>query len=69
MKNNVLGFIVYFVATVLLSEKVGVLLLAIKENSDRCHYYNGKWNKTDLAIGGAAIILGTTARLLINALL
>ena len=54
MKNNVLGFIVYFVATVLLSEKVGVLLLAIKENGDRCYYYNGKWNKTDLAIGGAA---------------
>ncbi len=49
MKNNVLGFIVYFVTTVLLSEKVGVLLLAIKENGDRCHYYNGKWNKTDLA--------------------
>lgn len=34
MKNNVLGFIVYFVAMVLLSEKVGVLLLAIKENGE-----------------------------------
>lgn len=50
MKNNALGFIVYFVATVLLSEKVRVNLLAIKKNSDRCHYYNGKWKKTDLAI-------------------
>ena len=44
MKNNVLGFIVYFLATVLLSEKVGVLLLAIKENGDRCNYYNGNKN-------------------------
>lgn len=35
-----------------------LLMLFIKENSDRCHYYNGKWNKTDLLCGVAAICAG-----------
>lgn len=51
MKNNIIGFVVYLLATILLSPSSGVILLAMKENSDRCHYYGGKWNITDLAIG------------------
>lgn len=64
MKNNILGFIVYLLSAVLFSPAVAVILLAIKENSDRCHYYGGSWNKTDIAIGAAAIIIGVTVRLL-----
>lgn len=69
MKNNILGFIVYLLVAIIFSAGTSLILLAIKENSDRCHYYNGKWNKTDLAIGFLAIALGAGARLLINALL
>lgn len=65
MKNNIIGFIVYFLATILFSPSAGVILLAIKENSDRCHYYNGKWNKTDLLIGLCAITTGVAVRYLL----
>lgn len=62
MKNNIIGFVVYFLATILLSPSAGVILLAMKENSDRCHYYGGKWNITDLAIGVSAISAGIACR-------
>lgn len=42
------------------------MMLFIKENSDRCHYYNGKWNKKDLAIGISSIILGSIAKYFIT---
>lgn len=64
MKNNILGFIVYLLSAVLFSPAVAVILLAIKENSDRCHYYNGSWNKKDLLLGTAAISVGIIVRLL-----
>lgn len=35
-----------------------LLMLFIKENSDRCHYYNGKWNKIDLLCGCSSILIG-----------
>lgn len=35
-------------------------------NSDRCHYYNGKWNKKDLAIGISSIVLGSIAKYFIT---
>lgn len=38
----------------------------VKENSDRCHYYNGKWNKKDLAIGISSIVLGSIAKYFIT---
>lgn len=31
------------------NSSTSLLMLFVKENSDRCHYYNGKWNKKDLA--------------------
>lgn len=43
-----------------------LLMLFIKENSDRCHYYNGKWNKKDLAIGISSIVLGSIAKYFIT---
>lgn len=62
MKNNIIGFIVYLSATALLSAEAGVLLLAMKENSDRCHYYNGSWSKTGIAIGLSAVFIGQLIR-------
>lgn len=62
MKNNIIGFITYLLATILFSPSVGIILLAMKENSDRCHYYKGKWNITDIAIGIVAISIGVAAR-------
>lgn len=61
MKNNIIGFVVYLLATILLSPSAGVILLAMKENSDRCHYYGGKWNITDLAISMAAVSIGVSS--------
>lgn len=62
MKNNIIGFIAYLSASVIFSPSVGIILLAMKENADRCHYYDGKWNKTDLAIGISAIAIGMVIR-------
>lgn len=69
MKNNVMGMMVYFTLTVLLGAAVGVLALIIKENSDRVAYYDGKWNKGDLARGCLAVALGVAVVVLINYLL
>lgn len=66
MKNNILRFIVYFVVSVLASIDAVVILLAIKENSDRCHYYNGEWNKRDLLLGFSAISLGFVLKFVIQ---
>lgn len=66
MKNNILGSIVYFLTTILLNANTALLMSFIKENSDRCHYYNGKWNKKDLAIGISSIILGSIAKYFIT---
>lgn len=62
MKNNIIGFIVYLLASVIFSPSVGIILLAIKENADRCHYYNGEWNKTDIIIGCSAVAIGMVIR-------
>lgn len=62
MKNNIIGFIVYLLTSVIFSPSVGIILLAMKENADRCHYYNGSWNKTDLGIGCSAVALGAAVR-------
>ena len=56
-KNNIFGAVVYFTTALLLNSSTSLLMLFIKENSDRCHYYNGKWNKKDLATGYRLITL------------
>ena len=66
MRNNILGFVVYLLTAILFSPSTSLILLALKENADRCYYYNGSWNKTDLIIGIIAIIIGTTIRYFIN---
>lgn len=69
MKNNILGFAVYLMAAILFSPSVALILLAIKENSDRCHYYGGKWSYTDLGIGASAISIGIILRIIFPQLL
>lgn len=58
MKNNIIEFIVYLITTIIFAPTTSILMLFIKENADRCHYYGGEWNKTDLAIGISAIAIG-----------
>lgn len=66
IKNNIFGVVVYFTTALLLNSSTSLLMLFIKENSDRCHYYNGKWNKKDLAIGISSIVLGSIAKYFIT---
>lgn len=58
MINNILGAVVYLSTAIVFGGSTALLMLFIKENSDRCHYYNGKWNKADLLCGAVAICAG-----------
>lgn len=58
IKNNIFGVVVYFTTALLLNSSTSLLMLFVKENSDRCHYYNGKWNKKDLILGCSSILIG-----------
>ncbi len=62
MKNNIIGLIVYLVIAVIISPSMALLFMFIKENSDRCHYYGGKWSYADLCIGCAASVVGGVVR-------
>lgn len=64
-KNNLLGMAVYFCIAVLFGGGFGVLALIVHEDNDRCHYYNGEWNKGDLIRGCAAVAVGVAARYLL----
>lgn len=57
IKNNIFGAVVYFTTALLLNSSTSLLMLFIKENSDRCHYYNGKWNIKDLILYSVCIII------------
>lgn len=58
IKNNIFGAVVYFTTALLLNSSTSLLMLFVKENSDRCHYYNGKWNIKDLILYSVCIIIG-----------
>lgn len=62
MKSILLGAVVYLAAAIALNPSVAEILLAIKENTDRAHYYGGKWSKTDLIIGVSAACVGDVIR-------
>lgn len=66
MINNILGAVVYLSTAIVFGGSTALLMLFIKENSDRCHYYSGKWNKKDLAIGISSIVLGSIAKYFIT---
>lgn len=56
-KNDFIGIFIYAFVTVFLGYKFAFLILFIKENSDRCCYYNGKWNIKDLILYSVCIII------------
>lgn len=58
MKNNILGAVVYLSTAIIFGGSTALLMLFVKENSDRCHYYNGNWSKADLLCGVVAICAG-----------
>ena len=66
MKNNLLGMAVYFCIAVLFGGGFGLTALIVHEDNDRCHYYNGEWNKGDLIRGCAAVAVGMAVRYLLT---
>lgn len=63
-KNDILGMLVYFITATVFGGGVALILLAVHEDNDRCHYYSGKWSKQDLICGCIAIGLGLLLRYL-----
>lgn len=58
INNNILGIITYFTISLLFGGGFGLLALIVHEDNDRCHYYNGKWDKGDLIRGCIAVGIG-----------
>ena len=65
-KNDLKGILTYLGISTLFGGGFGLLALIIHEDNDRCHYYNGKWNKGDLIRGCIAVAAGTILRLLLG---
>lgn len=57
--KDVLGMFTYFGVSALFGGGYGAVILALHEDNDRCHYYNGEWNKEDLIRGGISIAIGS----------
>lgn len=66
-KNDILGMLVYFITATVFGGGIALILLAVHEDNDRCHYYNGSWNKGDLLSGVIAITVGMALRYLLCA--
>lgn len=64
-KNDILGMLVYFLTAVIFGGGIALVLLAVHEDNDRCHYYNGKWSKKDIILGLIAICSGLILRVTI----
>ena len=65
-KNDWIGIAVYFCTAFLFGASTALLILFIKENSDRCHYYDGKWNKADITRGVISIACALLCNFLIS---
>lgn len=61
-KRNLTGMAVYFLIAVLFSGGFGLLALIVHEDNDRCHYYNGEWDRGDVARGCLAVALAVAVR-------
>lgn len=61
-KRNLLGMLVYMTIALLFGGGFGLLALIVKEDNDRCHYYNGMWNIGDLVRGSLAVGVGMGLR-------
>lgn len=60
--RGILAAIAYFVAAAAFGGGVALVLLAVHEDNDRCHYYGGAWDKGDIMRGCAAIAAGMALR-------
>ena len=47
-KRNLLGMLAYLTISFVFGGGFGLLALIVKEDNDRCHYYNGTWSGGDL---------------------
>lgn len=63
-KRNLLGMLVYLTIALAFGGGFGALALIVKEDNDRCHYYNGTWNIGDLVRGCLAVGVGMGLRYL-----
>lgn len=63
-KRNILGILVYLAIAFVFGGGFGLLALIVKEDNDRCHYYNGEWNIGDLVRGCLAVGVGMVLRYL-----
>lgn len=63
-KRNLLGMLVYMTIALAFGGGFGLLALIVKEDNDRCHYYNGTWNRGDLVRGCLAVGMGMVLRYL-----
>lgn len=63
-RNNILGMAVYFLIAMLFGSGYALLALMIHEDNDRCHYYQGSWNRGDLIRGILSISIGALVRYL-----
>lgn len=61
-KRNLLGMLVYMTIAFAFGGGFGLLALIVKEDNDRCHYYNGEWNVGDLVRGCLAVAAGIGLR-------
>lgn len=68
-KRNLLGMLVYLTIALLFGGGFGLLALIVKEDNDRCHYYDGTWNRGDLVRGSLAVGVGMGLRYLAFGLL
>lgn len=57
-RRNIIGMLVYMTIAFTFGGGFGLLALIMKEDNDRCHYYNGAWNVGDLIRGLISISIG-----------
>lgn len=61
-RHNIFGMVVYFLIAMLFGGGFGLLALIVHEDNDRCHYYQGEWNRGDLLRGCLAVAVGVALR-------
>lgn len=60
--RNIISVMIYMAITFTFGGGFGLLALIVHEDNDRCHYYNGTWNRGDLARGCLAVGAGMGLR-------
>lgn len=66
IKSDILGMLIYFGVSAVFGGGFGATMLAVHEDNDRCHYYNGEWNKGDVIRGGVCVAVGSLIHYLVT---